>query len=95
MVDRYLATYQLSQVPGAGAAAALTLKSLLDSDVNKNKIFENSFVFVSQDATLADAKLKMEALKNCNDVFVTMTGQREEPLLGWVTDNTIAENSKV
>ena len=95
MADKFLSQRLLNPPAGAGAPTDLTLKDLLDSPVNESKIFENSFVFVAQDATLADAKLKMDALKNCNDVFVTKTGNRTEPLLGWITDNTIAENSKV
>jgi hypothetical protein len=74
---------------------ASTLKDLAGSPVNANNLIQKSFVFVSADATLGDAKLKMDALKNCNDAFVTKSGSPDESLLGWVTDNTIAENSVV
>ena len=70
----------------------------MDSDSKLKDIFQKSFGHISEDATLADAKRAMETVAKttpCNDVFVTKTGQMNEPIIGWVTDNTIAENMKV
>ena len=36
--------------------------------------------------TLGEAKLAMNAATQCYDVFVTASGARDEPLLGWITD---------
>jgi len=103
MIRQYLSNF----VPGMGgalpagrtSAADLTLKDLLDSDTKLAAMFESSFAFVSESATLADAKAEMERVQqatgSCNDVFVTRTGARAEPVVGWVTDNTIAANSRV
>ena len=82
--------------------ADLTFKDVLDSDPTisptPKEIFQKSFGLVPENATLADAKRKMEELSKslpCNDIFVTQSGKSDEPILGWITDNKIAENSKV
>jgi hypothetical protein len=31
----------------------------------------------------------------CGDIFVTQTGNSSEPIIGWITDNTIMENAKI
>ena len=49
---------------------------------------------VPRGGTLADAKKAMEALRDCSDVFVTESGQANEPVLGWVTNADIALYSK-
>jgi len=97
IVERYI-----SQVAtGASAPASghnldqLTLKDLITSSADMQQLITGSFGFVAQSATLADAKQVMDKIRNCGDVFVTQTGQPTEPLLGWVTDNLIAENSTV
>ncbi len=54
-----------------------------------------SWACVKREATLADAKQAMEALPNCNDVFVTESGSRNEPAIGWVTNAEIALRGKV
>jgi hypothetical protein len=37
----------------------------------------------------------MERTKNCQDVFVTAGGKKEEPVLGWVTNEIIQKNTKL
>lgn len=67
----------------------------LSDFVNDNVIAEyvtQSLVFVSKTTTLGEAKQKMEAVKNCQDVFVTENGNADEPMLGWLTNNDIARN---
>ncbi|MFZ0770039.1 MAG: hypothetical protein WCA49_09015 [Candidatus Sulfotelmatobacter sp.] len=96
MIDKYLAQLAGKSLPaGKTTVADLTLKDLVDSNPEMRKLFENSFAFVPLTATLADAKREMEKIDNCGDVLVTNTGKKEEPILGWVTDNTIIENSKI
>jgi hypothetical protein len=97
MVERYLSRI----ATGAATAPAginvpdLTLKDLLDSDAQMKHMFENSFGFVAASATLADAKLVMDNIDKCGDVFVTQAGKSSEPIIGWITDDTIMENAKV
>jgi hypothetical protein len=50
--------------------------------------------WVAQEATLADAKAKMEGTPNCQDVFVTNSGSKDEAVLGWVTNADIAKKAK-
>jgi len=60
----------------------------------KNKLTKSQ-VFVSKDATLFEAKEKMTGNKWSQDVFVTDTGKATEPVIGWITNNKIAELSKI
>ena len=46
--------------------------------------------FVSEKATVADARAAMTAKKDCNDVFVTPTGKVEERAIGWLTNTLLA-----
>src|SRR5436309_3043459 len=92
MIDKHLAQFAGKADP---QVAALTLKSLLDSDAQMKKLFQDTIAFVPLDATLADAKREMGKIPKCADIFVTNTGKKDEPILGWITDNTIIENSRV
>src|SRR5262249_5203015 len=49
---------------------------------------------IAETATLADAKVAMEATPNCQDVIVTATGAGSAPMLGWVTNIDIARFSQ-
>jgi len=97
MVERYLSHVATGAVaaPAGVAIAELTLEHLLDSDAGLRTLFQTSFGFVRSDATLADAKQVMDKITKCQDVFVTETGNSSDPLVGWITDNTILENAKV
>lgn len=59
------------------------------------------YAVVGPDATLADAKAKMEALTTpttharCQDVLVTSNGDNSGAVLGWITNTTIAQWSTV
>lgn len=46
--------------------------------------------FVAEKATVADARAVMANIKNCNDVFVTAGGKRDEPAIGWLTNTLLA-----
>lgn len=48
-------------------------------------------VFLSQSATLADADAKLKETTGCRDVIVTTDGQRESPVVAYVTDTDINE----
>ncbi|MDD1783169.1 hypothetical protein LRP49_18540 [Enterovibrio sp. ZSDZ35] len=53
------------------------------------QMFKNSAVFISTDRSLYDAKIKMEDLEKCQDVFVTSSGDRKGSVVGWITNNRI------
>jgi hypothetical protein len=98
MIERYLSRILTDPnlLPQGGLQAAdLTLQHLLESDADTRTLFETSFGFVKEDATLADAKQVMDKIPKCQDVFVTATGARNVPLIEWVTNNTILENAKL
>jgi len=66
-----------------------TLQDLLD-DVELGHLL-NTFVVVPSSFTLADTKKKMNATPNCKDAFVTQTGNRSDPIIGWITDTKLIE----
>ncbi|MBN2174289.1 MAG: hypothetical protein JW731_09165 [Bacteroidales bacterium] len=71
----------------------LTLLDFLDSKGIRDQV-EKSIAFVKKDATLKEAKEKMEKVKNCQDIFITETGEAKEPVLGWLPNTEIAKNFK-
>jgi hypothetical protein len=96
-VDKYLAKY-LGDKAASGEAPnqnALTLQNILDEDPELKKEFETSWATVREDATLADAKAKMDRTPNCQDVFVTKNGTRDEAVRGWITNGIIEEHAKL
>ena len=46
--------------------------------------------FVSEDATISEARTVMTSIENRNDVFVTPTGKRDERAVGWLTNTLLA-----
>ena len=46
--------------------------------------------FVSEKAAIADARTVMASIKNCNDVFITSGGKRDERAIGWLTNTLLA-----
>jgi hypothetical protein len=46
--------------------------------------------FVSEKATVAEARTVMASVKNCNDVLVTSSGKRDERAIGWLTNTLLA-----
>lgn len=84
----------LGQAALAGKPGAdLTFADLV-ADPARSKILSESFVIVPESATLADAKAALEQVRGREDVFVTRTGTRDEPVLGWITDNAIARHAR-
>jgi hypothetical protein len=74
--------------------ASLDLKQFLDFGENE-KFVSRTMAFVAIDRTLADAKTAMEAVNDCQDVFVTEDGSRDKPVLGWIMNVDIAKRAKV
>ena len=46
--------------------------------------------FVGARAVVKDARAAMNAVPGCNDVFVTESGKREDPVVGWLTNTDLA-----
>lgn len=64
-----------------------------DDDL-KSKITRSS-AFVSKSATLFEANQKLLNNSLCQDVFVTENGISSEEVIGWITNNKIAELAQV
>src|SRR6202042_2044496 len=47
---------------------------------------ERTIAFVAEDRSLADAKAEMEKIPGCQDVIVTKSGNRKEPVVGWISN---------
>lgn len=56
------------------------------------RVLEKGAKFIPENATLYDAKLKMDEEEACNDVFITRTGGKNEPVLGWISNVDIANH---
>jgi hypothetical protein len=74
----------------------LTLEDLVENsdDAIKN-VLKNSFAVVSINATLLEAKNKIESIPECMDVFVTQTGATHEKVEGLITNNIILKEANV
>jgi len=83
---------QVKEPGGAANIPNLTLASLLANEEMK-EMFQNTFVVVKRQATLAEAKSAMITRPGCGDVFVTANGNRNEPVQGWLTNVDIARNA--
>jgi len=91
VIDQFLANKAMT---GATNLADLTLADLLaDPDIRKK--IEQGFATVKETGTLAEVKAAMDKNPNCQDVFVTKTGAKDEPILGWITNGIVEDSSKV
>jgi hypothetical protein len=91
MIDKFIVKQVLAGAEGINPAD-LTLSHLL-ADEEMRKVFEDTFVVVKRNATLAEAKSAMIARPGCSDVFVTAGGGRAEPVQGWLTNVDIVRGS--
>lgn len=90
MIDKFIVKRIMLAVDSVNPAE-LTLADLL-SDPEMKEMFENTFVVVNRQATLAEAKSAMVSKPGCSDVFVTAGGGRNEPVQGWLTNVRIARS---
>jgi len=81
MIDQYIAKQAMKGL----VVTDLTLADLLGDDAMKT-MFETTFIVVSERASMAEAKSAMLSVPDCRDVFVTASGTKDEPLLGWITN---------
>ncbi len=83
-------------IASAGQATSFDVKTCTLADFLSHpgirELVADSLAFVSINATLAEAKQKMEETKNCQDVFVTKNGREKEAVEGWLTNIEIAKH---
>jgi hypothetical protein len=65
--------------------STLTLKSLLEDPKVKENI-NKSFMALSEDKTLADAKDLLDKNPQCLDILVTQDGTKNGAVVGWITN---------
>jgi hypothetical protein len=70
----------------------LTLQDLVDDAELKNWV--TNIVYFSGQASVGEAKKAMESQKGCQDLIVTETGSKAEPMLGWMTNVDMGRLSK-
>jgi hypothetical protein len=85
---KFVAEQALAQKP----ISALTLQDMVNDATLKNWI--SNIVYVPENASVADAKKKMEEKVGCQDLIVTASGSNTEPMLGWMTNVDIGRLSK-
>lgn len=74
----------------------ITLDDLVNNtDTEMKSKLIKSAEFVSKNANLYEANDKLKANALCQDVFVTETGNETEEVIGWITNNKIAELAKL
>src|SRR4029077_2933276 len=80
--------------PGAKPVTALTISDLQSRDP---QLYQQilAWTCVKLGAPLAEAKLAMETTPNCSDVFVTTSGRKSDPVVGWITNVEIGLRSSV
>lgn len=75
--------------------ADITFQMLFDKVPSLQGLATGSFGTLGEDATLETARTDMTRINNCQDVFITKDGTKNSPVLGWITNGIIAENSKL
>lgn len=66
-----------------------------EKDQYLNMVLTYGRGYISMNASLLDAQRLMEKTPVCNDIFITETGKAKEPVLGWITNMTIAEKAQL
>jgi hypothetical protein len=82
IVDAFVAA---KKHPPQADESTLTLKDLLEDSKLKD-ILVNSFMQLTPDATLADAKDLLDRNPQCLDILVTRDGTKSGIVVGWITN---------
>jgi hypothetical protein len=93
LVYKYLADQALSAGTTPFNVATQSLKDFLDHGTIRT-VAANTLAFVQENATLADAKSRMEAMSDCQDVFVTSDATNSKPMIGWLPNTEITKRSR-
>src|SRR5262249_36964335 len=91
MIDGYLASKVTEPDPEIDIAD-ITIADMLEKEPQLKSLFETSFGFVGKEERLIEVKAIM-ANPNIQDVFVTETGKKDEPVLGWITNAMMAQHT--
>ena len=89
--------YQFQAQRDRAVATKPTVEEFLAADFDETKKMKDivgKIAWLPRSATLADAKAKMEGTPDCQDVFITENGKKDEAILGWITNIDIANKSR-
>lgn len=75
--------------------AEVTLQDLFEKVPNLKLLALESFGTLGQDVTLKTVRAEMARFKNCQDIFITENGTRTSPVIGWITNAIVEENSRL
>lgn len=92
-IDQYLTAKARAASPPD--LKTLTLQNLLDDYADLKTKLQSSFVTLNESATLQDVKAAMDVVADAQDAFLAKNGTPNEPIIGWITNNIIADNSRV
>jgi len=97
VIHRDLISFFIANATLAGTnVTGLTLKDMFTTGSPEiQNTMNNSVKFLNVKSNLLDAKAILDQQKGCLDIFITTNGTANEPVLGWITNVTIAENSIV
>jgi hypothetical protein len=90
-VDAFLAA---KKNPPTADESTLTLKELLEDSKLKDYIV-NSFMALSENATLADAKDLLDNNSLCLDILVTKDGTKKGVVVGWITNVMVLQAATI
>ena len=62
--------------------------------VTYGEFIEKTIACVAEDRSVADAKAEMEKIPGCQDVIVTIAGDRRAPIVGWISNIDIIRASQ-
>lgn len=94
-LDDYLTDKLLKdKLPEAELNALNIAKMKSDNIPWIQRVIKDAAVFIPETASLYDAKKEMDKHEACNDAFVTKTGNKDEEVLGWISNVDIAKHGK-
>jgi hypothetical protein len=73
--------------------ANITLAEMLEKEPQLKSLFETSFDFVGKETRFIEVHAILAANPKIQDVFVTATGKKDEPVLGWITNAMMAQHT--
>jgi hypothetical protein len=92
--DRFITSQLLSN--SSKPTNNLKLKDLLASQDENIAIYINHGIeYLSINSTLLDAKILFDDNSSCGDIIITQNGNKNEDVLGWITDAEITRNSNI
>jgi hypothetical protein len=90
MIDRYIAEKVTSGT--IQNIVTLSIADVMDDDPTLRALFETSFASVGPTARLREVNAIMAGNYKVQDVFVTSTGNLEDPIMGWITNTMLAQH---